>query len=456
MQFELTKEYFDNLKEAVAEAKDSFLNEQLDELHPADIAEILERLKDDNGQYLYSLLTQRDEEKAADTLLELDDDIRERFLASLTSKEIAETVIENIESDDAADVISELPEGKQAEVISHLEEGQQTADIKDLLAYDEDTAGGLMAKELVKVKLDWTVATCIREMRRQSVNVDKVYTVYVVDDNDVLQGRLSLKKLLFHSESTRTRVIDLYDPKVRWVDVAEDDEAVAHVMEKYDLVVVPVVDENKKLLGRITVDDIVDVIKEEADKDYQMASGIAESVESDDKVWILSRARLPWLLIGLLGGVLGAQVIGHFDYQIQAFPILAAFIPLIAAMGGNVGVQSSAIIVQGLANQSLREERIFRKLMKEFLVGCLNGSVCSVIMFGVIMLINQDVLLGITVSFSLFAVIIFAALFGTFVPLVLNRYKIDPALATGPFITTVNDVLGLFIYFGIAYLIYIP
>jgi magnesium transporter len=301
--------------------------------------------------------------------------------------------------------------------------------------------------------VNWSVFTAVKEMRKQAESIEHVYTVYVVDENDVLLGRLPIKKLLI--TPLKAQIADIYDSKVRYVKVDEDQEDIANIMEKYDLVVLPVVDELGRLQGRITIDDVVDVIKEEAEKDYALASGISGSVESTDSVYELTRARLPWLLIGLFGGIMGARVIELYEGDLQLYPEMAFFIPLIAAMGGNAGVQSSAIIVQGLANNSLGFSGLFAKLGKEFMVGLVNGLVCSGLIFGYNMMFNDSLNLSITVSCALLAVIVFATLFGTFVPLALDKYDIDPALATGPFITTVNDVLGLFIYFMIGHVFYI-
>jgi magnesium transporter len=444
MQFDLTKEFVDELKDAIADGRDNFIHEQVGDLHPADIAEILDRVNLQQALYLYAGL---EPELGAEAMLELDEDVREKLLSNLSSKQIADDIIDNIDSDDAADVIGELPENKQEEVINAIGDLDHARDIKNLLRYHEDTAGGLMGTEMVRVNTNWTVGQAIREMRRQSEDVDQVYTVYVVDNDQKLLGRLSLKALLFAAQSMQTLVQEIFRTDVRFATTDMTQEEVAQSFQKYDLVVLPVVDAENRLVGRITVDDVVDVMKEEADKDYQMASGIAEDVESSDTVWILSRARLPWLLVGMIGGILGAKVIGLYDVELAQHTIMAFFIPLIAAMGGNVGVQSSAIVVQGLANNSMTADGIGSKLGKEFLVGLLNGIVCSLIIFAYIFFFENDLTLGITVALSLFSVIIFAAIFGTFIPLTLNRFKIDPALATGPFITTVNDVLGLWIYF---------
>ena len=412
-------------------------------LHIADIAEIIEQLSNKDAKYFYSLIA--NEEDSAAVLIELEDNTREELLGNLSAKEIAEEVIENLPTDDAADVIGELSEEKIEEVLSHIEDVEHASDISDLLNYAEDTAGGIMAKELIKVNENWNTIQCLKEMRKQGNNVKNVYTIYVVDDNNLLLGLMSLRKLLLTERSTEIK--EIIDNDIISVKSDESNENVANIMQKYDLVALPVIDNLGRLIGRITIDDVMDIAKEEAEKDYQMASGISEDVESSDGIWELTRARLPWLLIGMIGGVLGAKVIGGFDLE-RNFK-LAFFIPLIAAMGGNVGVQSAAIVVQGLANNSFKRESILTKLIKELGVGLLNGIICSLIILIITFGLGYSMALSLTVSISLLAVIIFAALFGTFIPLTLKKYNIDPALATGPFITTINDVLGLFIYFWI-------
>ncbi len=450
MQFELTKEYISELKDCLHGDLKADLLHEVNKLHPADIADISDELTAEEVALLYQCL---DDEIATDVLIELEEDVRERLLRNLTPKEIAENFIDNMDSDDAADIMAELSDEKKDEVISAITDSDLASDIVDLLLYPEDSAGGLMAKELIKVRIDWTLIKCLREMRKQATDIENVYTIYVVDNQEKLIGTLSLKKLLLAPDGSTVK--DLYFEDVRSVKAYEMSDEIASIMEKYDLVVLPVVDELNRLIGRITIDDIVDVIKEEADKDYQMASGISESVDSSDSVRVLTRARLPWLLVGLLGGVLGALVIGQYEDTLQIYPEMALFIPLIAAMGGNVGVQSSAIIVQGLANNSLGFSNLFQRLGKEFLVALLNGLVCSILIFIYTIIFKDSNELAATVSIALVLVIIFAGLFGTFVPLMLDKYEIDPALATGPFITTMNDIVGLFIYFGIGHLMYL-
>lgn len=442
MKFELTKEFILDINEKLDRKDFQILKTELSELHHADIAELIEELDEERGKILFELF---EDEDSAEILIELDDEAREFVLEDLTSQEIAEELIENLDSDDAADIIGDLPHDKKEEVLAHIEDIDHASDIVDLLSYPENTAGGLMAKELIHVNEKWSVLRCVGEMRKQAEDVDKVYTIYVVDDNQVLLGTLSLKKLLLSPE--KNFIKNIYNEKVISVKANSDDEEVANIMDKYDLIVLPVVDDLNRLIGRITIDDVVDVMKEEAMEDYNKASGISEQVDSSDNIVTLTRARLPWLLIGLMGGIMGAQVMGIFDIENNIE--LAFFTPLIAAMGGNVGVQSAAIIVQGLASNSLGMDTLSERLFKELGVAMLNGVVCSGIIMIITFLLGYESAIYFTVSISIMAVIIFAALFGTFVPLALNKYKIDPALATGPFITTVNDVLGLFIYFMI-------
>ncbi len=448
VRFELTKDFLEILRQKIAEQEILWIQENVLVLHFADVAEILDKLSNEEAKFIYFLV---DEDTQADILMELDEEVRDRFLSSLSIKEIADQ-LENLDSNDAADILGELSEDKIQEVISQMDDDEAAEDIVDLLNYDEDTAGGLMQKEFLQAHIDWPVNRTIVELRKQAEDVEKVYNIFVVDDSNRLLGVLSLKRLLF--SNVKTKIADLYQSKnIISVNTSDSAEEVAAVMEKYDLVSVPVVDYQNKLVGRITLDDIVDFIKEEADKDFQLATGITEPIERDASLWRVAKARLPWLIIGLLGGTLGAKVISGFEGSITQIPALAFFIPLITAMGGNVGVQSSAIVVQSLARGTKDFGNIFHKLLREAAVGLFNGVLLASIIF-VIAYFFGNAQLGFVVSISLFTVIIFAAVIGTLIPLVLNHYKIDPALATGPFITTLNDVTGLFIYFTIGMLLY--
>lgn len=444
MEFKISKDLIQQLEQLIQSKNDQQLEVLLNDLHHADIAEILDELDFEEATYIFKVL---DSEKTAEILLELEDDLRENILRRLSAKEIAEE-LDELDTDDAADIIAELPQSKMEAVISELEDVEHAKDIVDLLRYDEDTAGGLMGKELVKVNENWNVLTCVKEMRQQAEHVTRVHSIYVVDDEDRLKGRLSLKDLL--TTSTKTPISEVYIKKVDYVKVDTPDVEVARIMQKYDLEAIPVVDEMGRLVGRITIDDIIDVIKEEADKDYQLAAGISQDVEADDSILELTRARLPWLVLALLGGFITVRVMGLFEAIMEEHGKLFFFTPLIAAMAGNVGVQSSAIIVQGLANNTITGT-LAQRLFKELSLSLLNGFILAVILFlGSHFLLGFEIAIGEVVAIALITVIITASLIGTFIPIILNKYGIDPALATGPFITTSNDILGILIYFSIA------
>lgn len=446
MAFEITQEILDNVTRYIESKNNTKLNELFKEVHHADIAEILDELLFEEAVYIIRLL---DSQTTAEVLMDVDDDVREKVLEQLTAKEIAEEINE-LDTDDAADVISELSDKRRKAVMQEIEDEGHAKEIIELLRYDENSAGGLMAKELVKVNENWTISRCEKEMRIQAEEVTRVHSIYVIDDNGKLKGRLSLKDLLM--ASTKAKIAEVYIPKVDFVSVTDEAEDVANIMRKYDLEAIPVVNELGVLVGRITIDDILDVIKEEADKDYQLAAGITQDVEADDTIWELTRARLPWLFLGLLGGVGAASIMGFFEDAMVNNAILFMFTPLIAAMAGNVGVQSSAIIVQGLANDDVKGS-ITNRLLKEVSLAMVNGLALAVLLFLFIFITEQNVKVATAISISLFVVIIVAGLIGTFIPLFLDKRGIDPAIATGPFITTSNDIFGILIYFGIAKMI---
>ena len=444
MEHRLNKISLEKIKPFIVKKQDGELINELKDFHHADIAEMMNFLEFQESLYVFSLI---DRQRSAEILKDLDDELREKFLEKLSVKEIAEE-IDELNTDDAADIIAELPKEKKDQVISSIEDVEHAKDIVDLLRYDSDTAGGLMAKELVCVKEHWNVLTCVKEMRMQAEHVARVHSIYVVDQQDRLKGRLSLKDLL--TTSTKTPIEKVYIPKVIYVTADTKDTEVARIMQKYDLEAIPVVDELERLIGRITIDDIVDVIKEEADKDYQMAAGLSQDVEVNDSILALTKARLPWLILALIGGFISVKILGVFDGALKDHAELFFFTPLIAAMAGNVGVQSSAIVVQGLANNSITGT-IWQRLLKELSLSLLNGIILGgVLMLGSHFVLGFGSLTAFTVTVSLITVIVLASLIGTFVPYTLNRYGIDPALATGPFITTSNDIFGLLIFFTIA------
>ena len=446
MIFEITSEFLENLSKLIEIKKDSAIKKLFEEVHYADIAEVLDEVSFDEAIYIIKLL---DSEKTSEILTELDEDTRTRILENLSAKEIAEEISE-MDTDDAADIIAELSEERQKNVINALEDIEHAADIKELLSYKDNTAGALMAKELVKVYETWTVAGCLRRIRGQAKEVSRVHSIYVVDKKERLVGRLSLKDLIVAKNDQK--IADIYISAVDAVNVNEDDEEVAKIMSKYDLEAIPVVDDNNVLLGRITIDDIVDVLKEEAERDYQLAAGLTQDVDSDDTIFVLTKARLPWLFLGLIGGVGAFLIMEGFQGVFTKYAALFFFTPLIAAMAGNVGVQSSAIIVQGLANDEVKGS-INSRLLKEMLLATLNGVILALFLFAFVWVYEGKIDTALAIAVSLVVVIIMAGLIGTFVPLFLDKRCIDPAIATGPFITTSNDIFGILIYFLIAKLI---
>jgi len=444
MQFQISEELIDKIQYLIEQGNDEELLLHLEDVHHADIAEILTEINLEEATYIVRLLNS---EKTAEALMELEENVRERILENLSPSEIASELNE-MDTDDAADIISELSPELQQNVIAEIEDEEHADHIVELLRYDEDSAGGLMAKELVKVNENWSVTGCMAEMRKQAENVTRVHSIYVVDSKNKLKGRLSLKDLL--TASSNANISDVYIPQVDYVNVHTEGDEVARIMQKYDLEAIPVVDEMNRLVGRITVDDILDFVREEAEKDYQMAAGISEDVEADDNIFKQTRARLPWLMIGMFGGLGAASIISGFETILTTYPNLLVFVPLIQATAGNVGVQSSAIIVQGLANDSLRGN-ILSRLLKEFGLALINGTSIALIVFAISSyFFGTTIRESISIGVALISVIVLAALIGTFIPIILNKNNIDPAVATGPFITTSNDVFGILTYFLIA------
>ncbi|MDL2255730.1 magnesium transporter [Parabacteroides sp. OttesenSCG-928-K15] len=438
---ELTKEFLEKVEQLIAAKDEKQIKALLEELHPADIAEIYEELNLQEAAYLYPLM---EEDQAAEVLMELDEDARHRLLRELPPELIARRFVDNLETDDAVDLIRELPEETQEEVLSHIEDVEQAGDIVDLLKYDEDSAGGLMGTEMIVVNENWSMPQCIEEMRKQAEEMDEIYYVYVIDDDERLRGVLPLQRLITNPSVSKIKHVMKKDP----IAVHDNDsiEEVAQAIEKYDLVALPVIDSIGRLVGRITIDDVMDEVREQHERDYQLASGISQDVETSDNIFLQTAARLPWLLIGMIGGLGNSVILGGFTNNIAMNPKVALFIPLIGGTGGNVGIQSSAIVVQGLANNSLRPENIWTQVLKESVVSLINASIISLVVFIYNFFTLGDRIVTASVSLSLFAVVIFASLFGTLVPMTLERLKIDPALATGPFITITNDIIGMMIY----------
>ncbi|MFK7953808.1 MAG: magnesium transporter [Ekhidna sp.] len=448
MDFELSIEFKEYFQQALFEQDSQFITSTLEGVNPADISALLDEFDAEECKYVFSILLP---ETNAEILEDLEEDVREEFIKHFSAEELA-SYVELMDSDDGTDILYEMPVADRNEVIRQIKDEEKAANLMELLEYDEDVAGGLMAKEFIKVNFNWNISQCIEEIRNQAENVEKIYSIYVVDDQDNLLGKVGTKKIILAND--KAKVADIYDEEVMSVETSTGEEEVANMMEKYDLAAIPVINARGKLVGRITIDDIIDVIRELAEEERQLMTGVSSDVEEDDTVWTISRARLPWLIIGMAGGLVGAQFMGLFKDEIIIVPALAFFIPLITATGGNVGIQSSSIVVQSLANPNVFADSMIKRLAKVFLVAIVNGAILSLMVFGAVILFMREQPLAGTVSLALFAVVLLASFMGTVTPLVLSKFGINPALASGPFITTTNDLLGLAVYFSTAHLLY--
>jgi len=448
ISFELTREYVDSLKQAIEQVDNDFIIQSLEGVNPVDITETLEEFTPDESKYIISLLPTP---VGAEVITNLEEDTLKRFFKEFDPFEIA-SYVEYIDSDDAADILNDLPLKIREEVISSLQNSEKADHIIDLMRYDEDVAGGIMAKELIKANLNWTVEQTTEEIRNQTEHISKIFSVYVVDNSNKLLGIVSLKKMLLARRGTLIK--DIYNEDVISVKTYDEEEEVVSIMRKYDLEAIPVVNMQNNLMGRITIDDIVDVITEQAEEERQIMSGISEDVEEDDSIWMLTRARIPWLVIGLVGSFFGAEVIGLFESEIALIPIMAAFIPLITATAGNVAIQSSSIVVQSLASKSVFQDTMIKRLIKVIFVALLNGFLLALLAFGISFFRLGDINISLIVATSLTCVVILASLSGTITPLILDKIGVNPATASGPFITTFNDILGLAVYFSVAYFLF--
>ena len=462
MEFKISKELIKEIAQLIQAKNNKELEILLNDMHHADFAEILDEIDIADATYIFKVL---DSEKTAEILLELEDDLREKILNRLSPKEIAEE-LDELETNDAADIIRELSKDRKAEVISELQDVEHAKGIVDLLRYDEDTAGGIMHKELVKVNENWNVLTCVKEMRIQAENVSRVHSIYVVDDENRLKGRLSLKDLL--TTSTKTQISDIYIRKLYYVNVETPDVEVARMMDKYDLEAIPVVDELGRLVGRITIDDIIDVIKDEIEKrdteDIQKFGGL-EALELpyvQTRLGEMVKKRATWLVVLFIGEMFTASAMGFFEGEIEKAVVLALFVPLIISSGGNSGSQAASLIIRAMALKELTLKDWWYVMKKEIASGFLLGAILGIVGFIRILVWQQSGLyeygehwlaIGMTVSLSLVFIVLWGTLSGSMIPFLLKKLKLDPATSSAPFVATLVDVTGLVIYFTIASLL---
>ena len=445
----MTQEFINHIKELIEKKDSVMLQDTVSRLHPADIAEICLELTTEQARFLYRQL---DNETAADALIEMDEDLRNELLEELPSEAIAKRFVNYMDTDDAVEIIRDMDEEKQEEVLSNLQDIELAGDIVDLLQYDEDTAGGLMSTEMVVVNGNWSMPECLKEMRQQAEELDDIYYIYVVDDDERLCGLFPLKKMI--TSPSVSKVKHVMETQIISVDVDTPIDEVTMLIEKYNLVAIPVVDKINRLVGQITVDDIMDEVREQTEHDQQLTAGLTQDVETGDSVFLQTKARLPWLIIGMLGGIGSSLLLNCFTTTLGSHPEMALFIPLLAGMGGNVGTQSSAIAVQGLANNSLNSNHMFRHILKEMVVAIINATILSLMVYVYNFFIYGALdIVTLAVPLSLFVVVLFASGFGTLIPMVLERIDINPAVATGPFIQIINDLSGMTFYMIISMLL---
>lgn len=455
MSLKFTDTFLDVLRSSLVKGDEERIREIFYLLHPADAAEILNDLEDEEAVVAYKYLSDK---VAPEALLLLDDDKREKILEGLSSKQIAEQLIDNLASDDAADMLADLPDAQQDEILSLVEDAEQAGDIVDLLNYDEDSAGGLMATELVKVQVSKSVRECVREIRKQAEEVKNIYTIYVVDDEDKLVGMLSLKNLL--TIPLRTPIIEVFNPNIISVKANTPAEEVAMLMDKYDLVVIPVVDSINRLVGRITFDDMVDVLREENTEDAQKMGGLEALEESymATPFWQMIRKRVGWLVVLFIGEMLTATAMSFFEDQITRAVILAIFVPLIISSGGNSGSQATSLIIRAMALGEITVRDWWKIARKEFQAGLVLGSVLGIIGYTRVAVWSNFVqdygphwqMIGITLGITLTFVVMWGSLCGSLLPLLLKRMGFDPAVSSAPLVATLVDVTGLVIYFSIS------
>ena len=440
------EELVEDIQDLIEQDARGHITNLLTDLHPADIADLLDKLPEKDRRYLFELL---DKEVASDVILEVEDASRESLLEKMDEQRLSE-IVDEMDSDDATDIVSELP-SEVVEVILDSIDKQDSDEVKELLKYPEESAGGIMALEFVAVRQNATISEAIELIRRAAEEIEEIYNVYVIDERSVLVGVLPLRKLIISLPGRE--ISQIMETDVISVDVDMDQEEVANVVSKYDLVAVPVVDKEGILVGRITIDDIVDVMEEEVSEDFSKMVGTDDGEIGEKSALKVAGWRLPWIMTSLFGGVLSGTIISQFKETLGPLLALAFFIPVITAMGGNIGLQSSSMTVRGLATGEIDTHHFARRVWRELRIGVLMGTICGGTVGLVAYVWLRNVLLGLIVGGAMFCAITVAASLGIMVPLFFNKLKVDPALASGPFVTMSNDITGLAIYFGLATLL---
>lgn len=443
---QIDNELLDNITTLIeCDAEKSLLNIFAD-LHPADIAEIINHLDIDHAKYSFLIL---DTETAGNVVTEIDENLREKILKNIDVKTITD-IVDELYSDDATDIVGDLPETIARQVLNNIDK-EDSEDVQELLKYPEDTAGGIMTSNFVFIESNATIKDAINEVRKNAEEFEHIYHIYVLRENDELLGIVSLKSLLINP--LHKNVKSVIEEDLMFVTPDVDQEEVANIMNKYDLVALPVVDEHRRMLGRITFDDIQDVIQDEASEDIQKIAGLTEEEETSDSIFKISRIRLPWLLVALAMELVAALVLQSYEEYIKSIFIATFFIPVVMAMGGSTGTQAAIVMVRGLSTGDIWLNGSFKNLVKEFYVALLNGIVLGVILLvSVILIFPRDELsltFALLLSGSLLIIIVMATIVGATIPIILKKMDVDPAIATGPFVTTSNDILGLLVYLSI-------
>jgi magnesium transporter len=438
----ISKKMIKDVKSSIKNKQRQFLLKLIDEMRPADLADLIEHLDSEERLYLFEML---EPEGAGDVLMEIEPPVLESILGDLNNEAITE-IVQELQSDEAADLVGDLPKDRAKEIIETLD-SEASDELEKLLPYSEDTAGGIMALEYVAVKEHLTVQEAINIVREKREEVENLYYLWVVDDSEKLVGVISLRDLVL--ESPYRRISEIMNPEVISVDVNRDQEEVAQLVKKYDLVSIPVVDEYNRLVGRITHDDIIDVIEDETDEDISMMAGVIHQEIAEESAIKISRARLPWLIVGFTGELIAAAVINNFKSSLETIIALAFFFPLIMAMGGNTGTQAATVTVRGLATGDIGILNVGKRLWTEMRVALFNGAILGILLGLIVGTWISDYRLGAVIALSLTMIVLLSGSVGGAVPLILKRFNIDPAIATGPFVSTSNDIMGLLIYLGL-------